>query len=293
MKIESIGNGYLRVTFNHEGMINEKILGDMKLLECLLPFQKDKDVRQGMLYHIGNYIPLVEYLNKKVLDLEEAKGIFLSCINGFKQVTRSGMMTGNLLTQLHYIYVEPVTQELRFIYCPVNFEIDGDNFSNMIKELVFAMKTEGTEFLLGTVITDFWKNGRGDIDYEEWENRIRHIEENIQVVEKKVEVDRVLERTIERRVDKKQYPFGYLVVYHSISLFLVVVIPMLFAEKMGRDLLTKPGLINILLCFFNVLLSVFLVIIWNHKKVKDRTIITTEPKTEQGTGEKVTQEWKE
>lgn len=293
MKIENIGNGYLRVTFNHEGMINEKILGDMKLLECILPFQKDKDVSQGMLYHIGNYIPLVEYLNKKVLDLEEVKGIFLSCINGFKQITMSGMMAGNLLTQLHHIYVEPVTQELRFIYCPVNFEMDGDNFLNMIKELVFAMKTEGAEFLLGTVVTDFWQNSRGDIDYEKWENRIRQIEDNIQIVEKKVEVDRVLERTIERRVDRKQYPFGYLAAYHSVSLLLLVVVPMLLAERVGGDLLTRLGLINILLCFFNVLLSVLFVIFWNHKKVKDRTIITTEPKIEQETGEKVTQEWKE
>ncbi|MCI8410769.1 MAG: hypothetical protein HFJ09_16155 [Lachnospiraceae bacterium] len=293
MKIENIGNGYLRVTFYQEGMIDEKKLGDMKLLECILPFQRDKDVKQSMLYHVGNYIPLVEYLNKKVLDLEETKGIFLSCINSFERITESGLFAGNLITELHHIYVEPVTQELRFIYCPVTFELDGENFQNMLRDIVFVMKTQGAELLLGTVLADFWRTNRNDRNYEKWKKCIYQIEDNIQVIEKKVEVDRILERTIVRTVDKKQYPLGYLVVYNTLSLFLLVVAPMLLAERLSGDLVTRPGLVNILLCFCNILLSVILTIWMNRRKTTDRTIITTEPKKKQETEEKVTGEWKE
>lgn len=293
MKIENIGNGYLRVTFDQEGMVNEKTVGDMKLLECILPFQRDKDVKQGMLYYIGSYIPLVEYLNKKVLDLEETKGIFLSCINSFERVTEAGLLAGNLITELHHIYVEPVTQELRFIYCPINFELDGENFQNMLKDIVFVIKTQGAELLLGTVLVDFWQNSRSDRNYNKWKKCIYQIEDNIQVIEKKVEVDRIVERTIERTVERRQYPLGYLVAYNSISLFLLVVVPMLLAEQISGDLVSRPGLINILLCFLNVLLSMVFVALRNRKKAKDRIIITTEPKKRQETEEKVTSEWKE
>lgn len=293
MKIENIGNGYLRVTFNQEGMMNEKKIEDMKLLECILPFQKDKDVKKSMLYHIGNYIPLAEYLNKKILDLDETKEIFLSCINCFEKVAGAGLLPENLIAELHHIYVDPVTQELRFIYCPVNFELDKENVQNMLKELVFVMKTQGAELLLGTVIEDLWQNGRGNRDYEKWKNCIYQIEGNIQIIEKKVKVDRILERTIERTVETKQYPLGYLITYNSLSLFLLVVVPIFLAERIRDDLVTGPGLINILLCFLNILLSVIFVMWVSRKKTKDRTIITTEPREKQETEEKVTEEWKE
>lgn len=290
MKIENIGNGYLRVTFHQEGMINEKTLGDMKLLECILPFERDKDVKHSMLYYTGKYIPLVEYLNKKVLDLEETKGIFLSCINSFERVTESGLLAGNLITELYHIYVEPITQELRFIYCPVNFELDGENFPSMLRDIVFAIKTQGTELLLGTILVELWQNNRSNRNYKKWQECICKTEDNIQVVEKKVEVDRILERTIERTVEKKQYPLGYLVIYNSFSLFLIGVVPMLLAEQISSDLVTRPGLINILLFFLNILLSLTFVALWNRKKTKDRTIITTEPQIRQQTDEKVTGE---
>lgn len=280
MKIEKIANGYLRVTFNQEGMINDKILDDMKFLECLLPFQKDTEVKESMLYYVGNYIPLVEYLNKKVVDLEETKGLFLSCINSFRQVTERGLSAGNLITELHHIFADPVTQELRFIYCPVRMDIDSENFQNLLKELVFTMKTQGAELLLGTVVTNCRQSIGNDRDYEKWKSCIELVKDNIQVVEKKVEVDRILERTIERTVEKRQYPLGYLVIYNTLSLFLLVVVPMFLSEWISNDLVTPPGLINILLCFFNVLLSIIFLTWKNRRKLKDRTIITTEPKKE-------------
>lgn len=281
MKIENIGNGYLRVTFDHEGILQEKIIDKMRHIECFLPFQKDTEKKQSMIYHTGNYIPLVEYLNKKTLELEETKGIFLSVIDSFERIDMEGLMSANVITALYHVYVDPVTQEIRFIYCPVDYEVDIEGFPFMMKELIFSIKTSSAELLLGTVVEQIVNNGKRERDYQLWKKRIQGIRDNVQIIEKKVEVDRILERTIERTVERRQNFLPYLIVYDLVSFCLLVGAPTILSARYEIQGVSKPEIINILLFIFDILISSCIVILLGRKKQNDRTIVTTEPRKKQ------------
>ena len=274
MKIEEQGKGYLNVKLQHEGTFDFVVLDKIKSLECILPFQIRADEENSISYHIGEFITLIEYLNMKVLSFEEVKGIFLSCIEGFERIEQCGGHSANIVEDLYHIFIDPVTREIHFIYCPVAIELNPNSFCNLMKELLFTVQTQDAEMILGVVAENISIIQKKEDDIGILKNSIQNITGNVKIIEKKVEVERIVEKVIEKPVEKSNNFGKKLTTCSVIYLFSMIFLPMLLSNYLNSNLLTRPGLINIMLCIGSILLSVIIMLVTEREEQDDKIVVT-------------------
>lgn len=275
MKIEKLEEKELRVSLSHEGKLDFSVLDTMKSLECILPFQYLAEEENSIRYYIGDSISIIEYLNMKELSFDEARDIFLACADSFLRIEKCGGICGNVIDNLYYVFINPVTRDLRLLYCPVEVELCPEAFRNVMRDLVFAMRTKDAEMLLGTVVEKLSDFSREENTIETFINAIQTVKENVKIIEKKVEVDRIMEKVIEKQVEKEHNTGREIAIFSLIYFLSMIVLPFGFAQFMDSALVAAPALLNILIC----LCAIFIRAAWVMKKGKrkDKMIVTTQP----------------
>ena len=278
MKIEERGTNFLKISLLQEGTIDKVSFDRMKHLDCILPFEYVYNEENRILYRTGNYIPLAEFFNIKTLNFTEAKGLLLSWIMAFESVSRTGGKCGNLVTDMDYVYIDPVTGQLRFIYLPVLIEIKNNNFRNALKELIFSIRVKDAEILLGMVVEQLGKIGTDDAQlYEDLRECINKADQNVKIVEKEVEVERIVEKIIEKPQKQKRNIGRNLVGYTILCSLSMVILPLLLSNVIDSSLLSKPHLIKDLICLLTILLGHLYTLQIDKKNIDNKTIITMEP----------------
>lgn len=278
MKIEIKDSEYIKLNLSQEGRLDVDSWEQLQNLECILPFSKVYNEDNNVGYQIGKRISLVEYLNMKELNFQETRGLLLSFVNGFEQVELAGGKSFNIMEDLHQVYINPVTQELRFLYVPVELELYAGNFKKMLRELLFLMRTTDSEMLLGMVADMI-----GTVTATQGEmvsalkERLLKTTSNIKVVEKEVEVDRVVEKIIERPVINKNDGIKRLLFYTTLYTINMVLMPMLLSHFLSSGLLAKPQLLNFLLWFLTILISMIVEFTRETSEKNDKTIVTLQP----------------
>lgn len=277
MKVEAQGNDYLKISLFQEGKLDYTAFTTLSTLECLVPFSQVTEEENRVLYYLGNYIPLAEYLNMKKLSFEETKRLFLVCVNTYENVREAGGNEGNIGIDLNYVYVEPVTKQVRFLYFPTVVTINPDSFRLLIKDILFFIQTENAEMLLGSVVDTIGHWADREMELEKFKAKVMSVESNVKVVEKEVEVDRIVEKIIEKPKKYKSNIGGNLVFYTFVYTFAMIIMPALLANFVDSSLIAGPQLINILLCLSAILATVF----YSFKKetgyIDDKVVITMQP----------------
>lgn len=279
MKLENLENGYIKVNMAREGNWDCASLDSVKMLECVLPFRVEKE-ENCLLYHVGTYISLAEYLNMKELSLEEAKGIFLSCIECFERIENCGGMTGNIISDVYYTYIDPVTMELRFLYCPLLVELHPDNLKELMKKLLLVMRTKDAEMLIGSIANIVANMPRREEEITIFRDCVLNLKDNIRIIEKKVEVERVVEKIIEKPIKQKSYIGKNITAFAAVYTGALIFLPILLEDVVGTELVSAPKLMNVLLCMVAILIST-IYSIWSSKKTKDKVVVTMQPQEPQ------------
>lgn len=277
MKVEEQGSDYLKVSLFQEGKLDYAAFTTLSAVECFVPFSQVTDEENRVLYYLENYIPMAEYLNMKTLNFEETKRLFLVCVNTFENVRKAGENEGNIMTDLNYVYVEPVTRQIKFLYLPTVVTIHPDSFRTLLKNILFVVQTENAEMLLGSVVDAMRHFQDKETDLESFKECVLSVESNVKVVEKEVEVDRIVEKIIEKPKKYRSNMGESLVFYTFVYTFAMIILPALLANFIDSSLLAGPKLINILLCLSAILATV----VYSFKKEigykDDKIVVTMQP----------------
>lgn len=277
MKVEEQGSDYLKVSLFQEGKLDYAAFTTLSAVECFVPFSQVTDEENRVLYYLEHYIPMAEYLNMKTLNFEETKRLFLVCVDTFENVRKVGKNEGNIVADLNYVYVEPVTRQIKFLYLPTVVTINPDSFRTLLKSILFVVQTENAEMLLGSVVDVIRHFQDKETDLERFKECVLSVESNVKVVEKEVEVDRIVEKIIEKPKKYRSNMGESLVFYTFVYTFAMIILPALLANFIDSSLLAGPKLINILLCLSAILATV----VYSLKKETgykdDKIVVTMQP----------------
>ncbi|MBQ5558552.1 MAG: hypothetical protein IIT46_02065 [Lachnospiraceae bacterium] len=277
MKIESQSKTELLLNLVNEGKMDYSIFSKLQNLEFIVPFYPDKNADNRISYHFGNYISLAEYLNVKNFGFDDAKELLLLCARGFWRIREAGGNIANIMPDINYVFVEPVSRELKYIYLPVFLEINPDSFQKMIKQVLFVAKIENAEYLLGTALNALKKNREQENVLEIFIDALQNIDSNVNIVEKEVKVDRIIEKVIEKPVKQRTDLGGNLLFFTFVYTFTMILVPYVLCTKLGGDLISEPKLINISLCLLSILVTVFYSMKKEKERIDNKTVITMQP----------------
>lgn len=284
MKILVQEKNCLKLNFHTEGKLNAKDVENMPYVESVLPFQKED--AHTITYNWEGYISIVEYLNVKELQFEDTKGIFLSILTGFEQVQNAGGRLENIWDDVQYIYINPITTEIRFVYLPVEIDMNLDSHKNILQKIMFHMHTKNAEMVLG-IVADILANAyRYDAFLPKLKEKLTVTSDNVKIVEKEVVVDRVVEKVIEKKVVESKKSGENLVVYTLLYTTLLVLLPMFLSNYVEEELMSKPGLLNICFCLFAILFSSIYTLGKEKKRMDDKMVVTLQPLKEEKKMEK-------
>ena len=277
MKVEEQGNDFLKINLFQEGKLDYVAFSTLSSLECLLPFSQVTEEENRVSYYFGKYIPLAEYLNMKKLSFDETRRLFLVCVNTFENVREAGGNEENIVTDLNYVYVEPVTRQVRFIYLPTVVTVNPDSFRKLIKEILFFIQTENAEMLIGSVVGCVGRLADKDMELKNLKRRVLSVESNVKVIEKEVEVDRIVEKIIEKPKKYKSNTGESLLFYTFVYTFAIIIVPALLANFVDSSLIARPQLVNILLCLSAILATVFYSLKKETNYKDDKIVVTMKP----------------
>lgn len=280
MKIENQGEEYVKINLAQEGVLDYDIMEKIKHIECVLPFRCTEE-KNTVLYHKGKNISLLEYMNLKTLDFQETRGIILSIIECFEQVEKAGGKLSNILDSLYYVYIDPVSQAVQVVYCPVVLELSKDNFYNMMKHLISGMNTRDAEMILGTVVGVLGEIPHNEDVHIVLKERLSQINSNVKIIEKKVEVDRIIEKVIEKPKKDKSYEGKNYITYTVLYFISMIVFPMLCSGFVSDAFVAKPAILNILFCLIALIVSGIVTILRERGKKDERVVVTMQPGTEE------------
>lgn len=276
MKVEEQGNDYLKISLFQEGKLDDTAFVALSDIECLVPFSQDTEENR-VRYYLENYIPLAEYLNMKKLNFEETKRLFLTCVDTFENIREAGGNDGNIVVDLNYVYVEPITRQIKFLYLPTMLTINPDAFRTLVKDILFSIQTENAEMLLGSVIDTMRGLQDKDTELERFKEHVLSVEANVKVIEKEVEVDRIVEKIIEKPKKYRSNMGENLVFYTFVYTFAMIIIPALLANFVDANLVAGPKLINIFLCLLAILATVFYSLKKEVSYKDDKVVVTMQP----------------
>lgn len=277
MKVEEQGNNYLTINLFREGKLDYAAFTALSDMECLMPFSQVTEEENRVQYYLEYYISIAEYLNMKKLNFDETKRLFLTCADTFEAVRNAGGNEGNIVVDLNYVYVEPVTRQIKFIYLPTVVTINPDAFRVLVKDILFFIQTENAEMLLGSVIDAMGRFQNKDEELERFKKCVLSVESNVKVVEKEVEVDRIVEKIIEKPQKYKSNIGGSLVFYTFVYTFSMIVLPALLANFLDSSLISGPKLVNIFLCLSAILATVFYSLKKEVSYKDDKVVVTMQP----------------
>lgn len=279
MKILVQEEDQLKLNFHTEGKLHAKDIENMPYVESVLPFQKED--AETIIYNWKGYISLVEYLNVKELQFEDTKGIFLSILTGFEQVQNAGGRLENIWSDVQHIYIDPITIEIRFIYLPVEIDVDLDSHKHTLQNVMFHMHTKNAEMVLGIVADMLGNAYRYEAFLPKLKEKLTTTNDNIKIIEKKVEVDRVMEKVIEKKVVENKKMGEGLVVYTLLFTSLLILFPLFLENYIDKELLSKPELLNICFCLLAILFSSIYTIRKEKKRIDDKMVVTLQPLKEE------------
>lgn len=284
MKVEEQGNDYLKINLFQEGKLDYAAFTTLSASECFVPFSQVTEEENRVLYYLENYIPMAEYLNMKTLNFEETKRLFLACVNTFENVRNAEEDEGNIVADVNYVYVEPVTRQIKFLYLPTVVTINPDSFRTLLKNILFVVQTENAEMLLGSVVDVMRHFQDKETDLERFKECVLSVDSNVKVVEKEVEVDRIVEKIIEKPKKYRSNMGESLVFYTLVYIFAIILLPALLANFIDSSLLAGPKLLNILLCLSAILATVLYSLKKETGYKDDKIVVTMQPQEKKTNG---------
>lgn len=284
MKVEEQGNDYLKISLFQEGKLDYAAFTTLSASECFVPFSQVTEEENRVLYYLENYIPMAEYLNMKTLNFEETKRLFLACVNTFENVRNAEEDEGNIVADVNYVYVEPVTRQIKFLYLPTVVTINPDSFRTLLKNILFVVQTENAEMLLGSVVDVMRHFQDKETDLERFKECVLSVDSNVKVVEKEVEVDRIVEKIIEKPKKYRSNMGESLVFYTLVYIFAIILLPALLANFIDSSLLAGPRLLNILLCLSAILATVLYSLKKETGYKDDKIVVTMQPQEKKTNG---------
>lgn len=277
MKVEEQGNDFLKISLLQEGKLDYAAFTTLSAIECFVPFAQVTEEENRVLYYLENYIPITEYFNMKKLNFEETKRLFLACVDTFENIRKVGGNEGNVVVDLNYVYLEPVTRQIRFLYLPTVVTINSDSFQSLVKDILFLVQTENAEMLLGSVVDTIAHMHDKETDLKKFKECVLSVESNVKVVEKEVEVDRIVEKIIEKPKKYRSNIGESLIFYTFAYTFAMIILPALLANFVDASLIVGPELINIVLCLAAILATVFYSIRKEISYRDDKIVVTMQP----------------
>lgn len=277
MRVEEQGNGYLKISLIQEGRLDYTAFTTLSAVECFVPFSQVTEEENRVLYYLENYISMTEYLSMKTLNFEETKRLFLACVSTFENVRKAGENEENIVVDLNYVYVEPVTSQIKFLYLPTVVMINLDSFRTLVKNILFVVHTKDAEMLLGSVVDAMRQFQDKETDLKKFKEIVLSVESNVKVVEKEVEVDRIVEKIIQKPKKYKSNMGESLVFYTFVYTLAMILLPVFLANFIDSSLLAGPKLINILLCLSAILVTMLYSLKKEFGYKDDKIVVTMQP----------------
>ena len=278
MKLKYTEDGHLELHIeNNEDVIDDVMIENINHNPYLLPAFKSIDEKDIIIYYIEELIPLSDYLKKNILTLRESKNIVLHILEAFIKIRDTGLKEENVIPYLNYIYMEPKTQKIKLIYCPVFTTMKFDGVVEVLQEFCISVRTNDSELLLGTLLQ--YMNNDEIADLEEIKKSIENVEKNISVreVEKVVEkpVERMVEKVIEKTVDNGQNK----VMTYTVILFYGVItlgLPYVLSIFLDKTLVTIPGTLNFFLFLLAALANLIYIQYFTKSNCSEKMVITVQ-----------------
>lgn len=152
MEISFTEDGYLKI--DEKEKIDFTQLQRMNALPYFMPSLKDRYEDNSILYHMGEYIPVIQYINGKKMNYEEYKSIVSSIFQSLLQLEKDGYMIENTCVSLDYLFIHPINRQIRVVYVPALHPIVGkqEQITKLLRELIYKIQTTNCAYLLGTLV---------------------------------------------------------------------------------------------------------------------------------------------
>lgn len=133
---------YVHIRLSGNEMINtrEIELLNSHQINSLIDLEAGKKNKSELFYKVSNYISLKEYL-KSVTSKDRFLNIIISILETLKDTQKVMLYNKNFILDTEYIFVEPQSKMLLYIYLPVvNYDFEQDIkrfFMNIVYDTVF------------------------------------------------------------------------------------------------------------------------------------------------------------
>lgn len=278
MNLTYTEDGYLELDVeNSEEIVDNGMIESINMNVYLLPFFREKDGDNVIMYHLGEFSPLSDYLKRKILMSIESRRIVLNIIEAFIKIRDMGLIEENIISDLDYIYIEPKTKEIKLLYYPVSSTMKFGGIMEILRNFCVSVHTKDAEILLGTILQDI-NNYKID-DLDEFRQNIENVEERkvVKEVERIVEkpVERIVERVIEKTVDNEQNK----VIIYTVVLFYAIVtlgFPYILAMYLDETLVAVPQILNFFLFMLAAVVYLFFVQYFAKANRNEKMVVTVQ-----------------
>lgn len=291
MNIEYTEDGYLKLSVSQKGAIVHGEIQKMNANPYILPSFRDRYDKDVVLYHRGEYIALSSYFEKHTLGFKELKSIVLQFTKAFINIEKAGFEIANIVTALDYLFINPMTLEVKIIYCPVSAVINQRSFQELLIHICHGAETENASILLGTLLEQSNKkefqlqafqeiiqqlDNKAGVEIKEVEKIVEVPVEVEKIVEKPVEVEKVIETVVEKQVPTSSGGVICVVGILSVSITSVV-LPVILSSVLGKEISMEPQMVNYALYLMEILILLGTYYLTRPKKEEDgRTVKPTQ-----------------
>lgn len=201
MKISYTDDGYLKADFKQEEKLNYENLQQMNKLPYFVPSLKNRFEENSILYHLGEYVSISQFVQDKIYDLQTYKQFVLSIFNALLQIEQEQFKIENTLLSVEYIFIHAKDQTIRFVYLPTE-KVEKTKVNvihELISQILSGIKTKGAASLLGELLE---LSGNDRIEIAEIIKDIENVDKTTTTTQEK---ERIVEKVVEVPVEKIVY----------------------------------------------------------------------------------------
>lgn len=175
--IELTEDKYLTVAVKDDVLIDNSQFsminsGRSNLINCT----KDRYEENTLLYYIGNYISLNNYILENSFDFHSLKSLLLKLTNEVSLIMDKKLTLSNAILYLNYIFIDTYTNEIKLIYIPATRSEEPKegtgNFQKLLKDIINNIDASHSDVLMGFIINH---TNLKDFNLESFQNKLKTI----------------------------------------------------------------------------------------------------------------------
>ncbi len=115
---------------------NAQLIALSEFSSHLFPCMRDRSSANTLIYDTNGFIPLDKYLSAAVFSAQGLQDFLLNLSGLERRIASSALRLSNTILKQQYIFINPYTKQVRFIYIPVSINTGISDSSSSLRILI-------------------------------------------------------------------------------------------------------------------------------------------------------------